>query len=154
MMLAFNVDTSTSSDDAPSSERIVGIPQSPTNRPVGHATALLGDRWSIMIVREALAGATRYQELRDALSISDHTLTRRLNHLQEIGLLSRDEDAPAHYQLTEAGHDLARVLAVLGDWAMKWLPVQQPLRTMPEPIVLAASQLGIDIVQSTPSKEA
>jgi DNA-binding HxlR family transcriptional regulator len=121
------------------------IPESHTNCPVGHATALLGDRWSIMIVREALGGANRYQEFREQLSISDHTLTRRLGHLQEIGVLSRNEEAPTQYQLTEAGQDLARVLAVLGDWAMKWLPVELPLRSIAEPVVRAAEQLGIDI---------
>ena len=121
------------------------IPESHSHCPVGHATALLGDRWSIMIVREALGGADRYQEFREALGISDHTLTRRLGHLQDIGVLSRDDKASGRYQLTEAGNDLSRVLAVLGDWALHWLPVEPPLQPVPEPVVQAAEQLGFDI---------
>jgi len=120
------------------------VPDSHSHCPVGHATALLGDRWSIPIVREALAGVDRYQGFRDALGISDHTLTRRLRHLQDIGALSRDEAAHSRYHLTEAGTDLARVLAVLGDWALRWLPVEQPLRQPSEAVVLAAEQLGFD----------
>lgn len=120
------------------------IPHSHRNCPVGHATALLGDRWSMLIVREALGGLDRYQDFKDALGISDHTLTRRLAHLQEIGVLSRDQARPARYHLTEAGADLARVMAVLGDWAMRWLPVDWPLRTPSQPVIEAAEQLGFD----------
>lgn len=98
----------------------------------------------MLIVREALAGIDRYQGFKDALGISDHTLTRRLTHLQEIGVLYRDDDLSASYHLTEAGEDLARVLAVLGDWAMRWLPVDRPLRSVSEPVVVAAEQLGFD----------
>jgi len=120
------------------------IPHAHRNCPAGHATALLGDRWSMLIVREALGGLDRYQDFKDALGISDHTLTRRLAHLQEIGVLSRGEARPARYHLTDAGADLARVLAVLGDWAMQWLPVDRPLRTPSEPVIRAAEQLGFD----------
>jgi DNA-binding HxlR family transcriptional regulator len=120
------------------------IPHSHRNCPVGHATALLGDRWSMLIVREALGGLDRYQDFKDALGISDHTLTRRLAHLQDIGVLSRDVERPARYHLTESGADLARVMAVLGDWAMRWLPVDRPLRTPSQPVIEAAEQLGFD----------
>ncbi len=119
------------------------IPESHAHCPVGHSTALLGDRWSMLIVREALTGVDRYQEYKERLLISDHTLTRRLTHLQEIGVLRRDEVNAGSYLLTEAGHDLARVLAVLGDWAMRWLPVEPPIRVPPEPVLVAAGQLGI-----------
>lgn len=120
------------------------IPDSHSHCPVGHATALLGDRWSMLIVREALGGVDRYKDFSDALGISDHTLSRRLVHLQDIGVLERDGVTPARYHLTEAGKDLTRVLAVLGDWAMHWLPVARPIRSVPEPVVRAAEQLGFD----------
>ena len=120
----------------------VDIPESHRHCPVGHATALLGDRWSMLIVREALSGVDRYQGLKDALGISDHTLTRRLGHLQAIGVMRRDDAAPSRYVLTPAGADLARVLAVLGDWAMRWQPVERPLRQPSEAVLTAAEELG------------
>lgn len=98
----------------------------------------------MLIVREALAGTSRYKGFRQSLAISDHTLTRRLSHLQEIGVLEREAGKNASYHLTTAGEDLARVLAVLGDWAVQWLPVDQPLRTPPEAVIQAAEQLGFD----------
>lgn len=98
-----------------------------------------------MIVREALRGRDRYQDLRDALGISDNTLTRRLAHLQDIGVLLRDDATPARYHLTEAGADLARVLAVLGDWGMRWLPVERPLLPVCEPVIEAAEELGFPV---------
>ncbi len=122
----------------------VEIPDSHVNCPVGHATALLGDRWSILIVREALAGVDRYRDFREVLGMSDHTLTRRLAHLLEIGVLERDDAARARYHLTEAGRELAPVLAILGDWALRWLRVGQPIRLPPAAILDAAERLGLD----------
>ncbi len=98
----------------------------------------------MLIVREALGGIDRYKDFSDALGISDHTLSRRLVHLQDIGVLRRSDVTPARYHLTGAGEDLTRVLAVLGDWAMHWLPVEQPIRSIPEAVVRAAEQLGFD----------
>ena len=120
------------------------VPTSHRHCPVGHATALLGDRWSMLIVREALAGVDRYQGFRDALNISDHTLSRRLTHLTEIGVLQRAESTHPRYHLTEAGQDLARVLATIGDWAMRWLPVDLPLKQPSQAVLLAADELGIE----------
>lgn len=120
------------------------VPASHRHCPVGHATALLGDRWSMLIAREALAGVDRYQGFRDALNISDHTLSRRLTHLIEIGVLQRDDSAQPRYYLTDAGQDLARVLATLGDWAMRWLPVDLPLKQPSAAVQLAADELGFE----------
>lgn len=106
--------------------------------------ALLGDRWSMMIVREALAGRNRYRGFRDALDISDNTLTRRLAHLEDIGVLVHDDPDPGIYRLTAAGYDLARVLAVLGDWAMTWMPVDMPLRPISQPVIDAAVAFGFE----------
>ncbi len=130
------------------------IPPSHRNCPVGHATALLGDRWSMLIVREALAGSERYQDFKHALKISDHTLSRRLVHLQGIGVLDRDEATSTRYHLTEAGRDLARVMAVLGDWAMQWLPVDRPIRIPSEPVMLAADELGFDSRKRVAAEQA
>jgi DNA-binding HxlR family transcriptional regulator len=125
-------------------EPLLAIPDSHRHCPVGHATALLGDRWSLLIVREALDGAERYQDFKEILAISDHTLTRRLNHLQEIGVLVRQDGKPSRYALSDAGRDLARVMAVLGDWAMQWLPVEQPFRSPSNAVLSAAEELGFD----------
>ena len=99
----------------------------------------------MMIVREALAGSDRYQDFRDALGISDNTLTRRLGHLQQVGVLVHDDPEPGVYRLTDAGNDLARVLAVLGDWAMRWMSVEMPLRPISQPVIDAAEAFGFEM---------
>ncbi|MEM7092396.1 MAG: helix-turn-helix domain-containing protein [Actinomycetota bacterium] len=121
------------------------IPASHRHCPAGHSLAVLGDRWSMLIVREALDGRDRYQEFRDVLGISDNTLTRRLGHLQDAGILTRGTPESGEYRLTDAGRDLARVLAVLGDWAMNWMPVDTPLRPVPQAVVDAGTSLGLAI---------
>lgn len=94
-----------------------------------------------MIVREALRGAERFDAFRESLAISENTLSRRLTHLQEIGVLARAEDGS--YALTEAGEDLAQVLAVLGHWGQRWLRVKQPALSPPPAVLAAALSLGI-----------
>ncbi|MCP3990726.1 MAG: winged helix-turn-helix transcriptional regulator [Actinomycetia bacterium] len=102
----------------------------------------------MMIVREALTGADRYQDFRDALGISDNTLTRRLGHLQQVGVLVHGDPEPGVYRLTDAGNDLARVLAVLGDWAMTWVPVDMPLRPISQPVIDAAEAFGFEMPET------
>lgn len=112
--------------------------------PLAHAVGLLGDRWTLVIAREALRGAERYDEFRTALGISDNTLSRRLKEMCDLGLLESAGGTRPVYRLTPAGRDLARVLAVLGDWNQRWFPVEATA-VPPELVVDAASKLGLAI---------
>jgi len=121
----------------------VVVPNAHRHCPAGHALALLGDRWSLMIVREALRGVERFDGFRQALGMSDHTLSRRLMQLREVGIVVRTDDGS--YMLTAAGRDLARVLAVLGSWGSRWLEVDAPLLPPPPAVVAAAAELGLRV---------
>lgn len=113
---------------------------------MAHALGLLGDRWSLLLVREALDGASRYEEFKARLRVSDHTLSRKLRGLVDTDLLTRDSGAtrPA-YRLTPAGADLAAVLAVLGVWNQRWFPVAHPRRP-PQAVAHAANSMGLSTV--------
>jgi DNA-binding HxlR family transcriptional regulator len=92
--------------------------------PVAKAAEILGERWTILIVRELLLGVSRFSDLQRALAqISPALLTKRLNQLVDCGLLIR-QTAPgqprAEYQLTDAGKELQEVVMGLGKWGMKW----------------------------------
>ena len=92
--------------------------------PVAKASELLGEKWTFLIIREALMGARRYKEFEHGMSrISPTMLTKRLNELVENGLLVRKK-IPAQkgyeYFLTEAGKEIAPVIRQLGDWGMHW----------------------------------
>jgi DNA-binding HxlR family transcriptional regulator len=120
-------------------------PHANADCPMAHAIGLLGDRWSLILIREALEGATRYDDFKTRLGLSDNTLTRKLGELVESQLLERTiEFRRPSYRLTPAGADLAPVLALLGAWNQRWFPVRRP-RKPPAAIAEAAHSLGLQI---------
>src|SRR5262245_45900307 len=89
------------------------------------AVELIGQRWSGAIVREMLAGARRFTELRHAIpDISDRMLCARLKDLEEQGIVERrvfaETPVRVDYQLTDKGRALEQVFCAIGQWAYKW----------------------------------
>jgi len=91
--------------------------------PVGRGLARAGDAWSMLILRDAGLGLTRFDEFQKSLGIAPNILTRRLATLVEAGMLARrrySERPPRdEYILTEAGRDYLPVLQALAGWARK-----------------------------------
>jgi DNA-binding HxlR family transcriptional regulator len=92
--------------------------------PIAKAAEVLGERWTILIVRELLLGTRRYSDFQRALSqISPTLLTKRLNQLVDCGLVvrrTRPGERRAEYELTPAGAELRPAIFGLGEWGMKW----------------------------------
>ena len=92
---------------------------------VSRALALVGERWSLLILRETFFGVRRYGEFARNLSIPRPTLSARLKTLVSAGLLDRalySRDPDRHeYRLTEAGRDLFPAVVVLMRWGDKYL---------------------------------
>lgn len=92
--------------------------------PVSKAAEVLGERWTILIIRELLLGTSRYRDFQRALSkISPTLLTKRLNQLVDVGLVVRQTAADRthpEYHLTTAGQELQPIVIGLGEWGMKW----------------------------------
>jgi DNA-binding HxlR family transcriptional regulator len=77
---------------------------------------VIGDRWTLLLVRELLAGPRRYSELLDGLpGIATNLLAERLRGLEERAVVARD--AEGRYQLTEWGHGLSEPLHAVARWA-------------------------------------
>lgn len=91
--------------------------------PIARSLERVGEWWSILILRDAFYGLTRFDEFQKSLSIAPNMLTRRLNALVEEGLLERRqycEKPPRHeYHLTERGRDFRPVLLALLTWGNK-----------------------------------
>jgi DNA-binding HxlR family transcriptional regulator len=92
---------------------------------VGRALALIGDHWTLMILREALFGVRRYGQLARNLGIPRPTLSVRLRSMVDSGLLerviyARDPDR-YEYRLTEAGRELFGAAAMLMRWGDTYL---------------------------------
>src|SRR3954470_3360264 len=85
--------------------------------PIARSLERVGEWWSILILRDAFAGMTRFEEFRESLGIAPNMLTRRLNALVEGGLLERQrysERPPRdEYRLTERGRDFRPVLIAM-----------------------------------------
>lgn len=91
--------------------------------PVARGLESVGDAWSILILRDAHAGLTRFDQFRKSLGIVPTMLTKRLKSLTEDGLLERrlySEHPPRdEYVLTDAGRDFLPVLVMIGAWAQR-----------------------------------
>lgn len=90
--------------------------------PIARTMSVLGQRWAILIIREALLGRSRFSEFRHRLGVASDVLSARLSELVEAGVLHAvDYQEPgdrtrSRYVLTDAGHELVAVLAALGQW--------------------------------------
>jgi DNA-binding HxlR family transcriptional regulator len=89
------------------------------------AVELIGRRWSGAILREMLAGTSRFTGLRDAIpDISDRMLCARLKELEAEGVVARqvsgETPVRVEYHLTDKGQALRSVVAAIDDWADRW----------------------------------
>ncbi|MGW4272015.1 winged helix-turn-helix transcriptional regulator [Streptomyces seoulensis] len=87
---------------------------------------VIGERWTLLIVRSALLGTTRFDGFLSHLDIARNVLSSRLNRLVEHGILERapyqDKPVRHEYRLTPAGRDLTRAVVALMQWGDRNLP--------------------------------
>ncbi|MEU8383697.1 helix-turn-helix domain-containing protein [Streptosporangium sp. NPDC048865] len=89
---------------------------------IARSLQVVGERWTLLIIRDALAGRTRFADFRDSLGIASDLLTSRLNALVEAGVMERrpyrEPGARVRhsYHLSPAGEELLAVLASLQQW--------------------------------------
>jgi DNA-binding HxlR family transcriptional regulator len=92
--------------------------------PIAKAAEVLGERWTLLIIRELILGSTRFNELQRTLSqISPSLLTKRLVQLQDYGLIIKKEipaQRRSEYHLTAAGKELQPIVLGLGEWGSRW----------------------------------
>jgi DNA-binding HxlR family transcriptional regulator len=95
---------------------------------IARALDLLGERWTLLIVRELLCGSTRFSDLRRGIPrISRTMLSARLRELLDAAVISRRTGPNGHeYELTAAGLELAGAVRELGTWGQRWLPRELP----------------------------
>lgn len=103
--------------------------------PVAMAAEVLCSRWTIVLMRELIAGSTRFNDLRRGVPrMSPALLSRRLKELEAAGILIRvacDDGTGVHeYQLTEAGHDLRPVVETIGIWGQRWVSADLSLENL------------------------
>jgi DNA-binding HxlR family transcriptional regulator len=97
------------------------------NCPIGRAAEVIGDRWTLLLLREVFQGVRRFDDLRVRTAIPRQVLTARLRRLVDQGLLRREpyrepgQRARSEYRLTDKGIDLYPVLVALQQWGSHYL---------------------------------
>jgi DNA-binding HxlR family transcriptional regulator len=91
--------------------------------PVAKSMELLDERWTLLVVREMLAGSTHFNDLRRGVpKMSPALLSKRLKSLTRAGVVERTEiDGRTSYSLTPCGKELADVVESLGAWGVRWI---------------------------------
>jgi DNA-binding HxlR family transcriptional regulator len=118
--------------------------------PIARSLACVGDAWSMLILRDASAGLTRFDQFRKSLCIAPTILTRRLAMLTEEGLLEKrrySERPPRdEYVLTAAGRDFLPVLVMIGAWGRKYRGKGRLTRLIDEVTGKEIQPVVVDIV--------
>jgi len=98
---------------------------------IARPAALLGDRWTLVILRQAFNGIKRFDDFQETLGISRSLLSERLTRLVEAGVLRREPYKDTvrtrdRYRLTEMGLDLYPVLMALREWGDRYMAEEGP----------------------------
>jgi DNA-binding HxlR family transcriptional regulator len=125
------------------------------NCSIASALEVVGERWTLLIVRDVHLGLHRFDEIQESLGIARNVLTDRLNWLVDQGILKRvrysHEREWYEYQLTQKGRDLILALAALRQWGDKYLSEKPPslMRRKSDkmPVVAALVSKGTDEVR-------
>jgi DNA-binding HxlR family transcriptional regulator len=112
---------------------------------IARALEVVGERWSVLIVRNALfAGSRRFSDFQRSLGIAPNILATRLDGFVDAGIMRRERysEQPALYEylLTEKGRDLAPALIALTEWGDRWAAPDGP------PILYRHSACGSEVV--------
>ncbi len=103
--------------------------------PLAMAAELLCTRWTMVLLRELVAGTTRFNDLRRGVpKMSPTLLSQRLKELEIAGIVERralkSEKGVFEYHMTEAGKDLRSVVEVMGLWGQRWVEAKQSLKNL------------------------
>lgn len=104
--------------------------------PIALGLEQVGEWWSMLIIRDALLGSTRFHQFQKSLSIAPNMLTRRLNHLVSGGLMEKTiyqaEPLKHEYVLTDKGRAFEPVLNALYAWGEQHCPQKIQAKGQPE----------------------
>ena len=124
------------------------------NCSIARSLEIVGERWTLLIVRDLFLGKTRFDEFQQSLGIARNVLTDRLNRLVDEGIVERvqytDRPVRHEYRLTQKGRDLNIALAGLRQWGDLYLSDKPPRvirrRSDGKPLVAGYVPVGTKVV--------
>src|ERR687897_43780 len=121
------------------------------NCSAARALELVGERWSLLILRDAMFGdLTRFSQFQKSLGVATNILAKRLEDFVEAGLMERRQGASgeqAEYLLTRKGLELKPVIIALTEWGDKWVrpgPIEFQNESDGQPVELQLRRVGDD----------
>ena len=117
--------------------------------PVAMAAEILGARWTLVLLRELVAGSTRFNELRRGVPrMSPALLSKRLKDLETAGIVTRLQVTGGldlfEYRLTDAGRDLQPVIEAVGVWGQRWIETEASLQNLDPNLLMWDMRRNID----------
>jgi DNA-binding HxlR family transcriptional regulator len=124
------------------------------NCSVARALEIVGERWTLLIIRDAFLGLRRFEQFQENLGIARNVLADRLNRLVEEGIMERvrysERPERFEYRLTAKGWDLQIAMAGLRQWGDKYLSEKPPRvtrrRADKRPVIAAFVPEGTDVL--------
>jgi len=125
------------------------------NCSIARALEVVGERWTLLIIRDVFLGLRRFDQIQENLGIARNVLTERLNRLVEEGILERvrysERPERYEYRLTEKGRELNIALSGLRQWGDKYLSEKPPRllrrKADSQPVVAALVPAGTAVLR-------
>ena len=117
--------------------------------PVAMAAEILCTRWTVVVLREMIAGSTRFNDLRRGVPrMSSALLSQRLKSLEQSGVIARvkvlGKPGLFEYQLTRAGHDLRPLIESFGVWGQRWVEKSLTLKNLGPQLLMWDMRRNLD----------
>lgn len=117
--------------------------------PIAKASEVLGERWTLLVVRELATGSTRYRDLQRGLGrISPSVLSARLKALVSHGIVEKVESDVAHgseYRLTRMGEELGPIIESLAVWGQHWVRSRMDRAELDVELLMLRVQQNFDV---------
>jgi DNA-binding HxlR family transcriptional regulator len=122
---------------------------------IARALEIVGERWTLLIIRDVVHGIHRFDELQESLGVARNVLTDRLNRLVDEGVLERvpyrERPTRHEYRLTAKGRDLNLALSGLRQWGDKYLNDKPPRllrrKADKQPVIAAFVPKGAEVLR-------
>lgn len=125
--------------------------------PVAMAAEVLSTRWTVVLLRELVAGSTRFNDLRRGVPrMSPALLSQRLKELEAAGVLRRDpspvEAGVFEYRLTDAGRELESLVDAFGVWGQRWVTTELSLQNLDATLLMWDMRRNLDPTPMPPRR--
>lgn len=123
--------------------------------PIARTLAVVGDRWTLLILRELAMGNSRFDEIQAQTGVSSFLLSTRLKRLEHDGVIERRQytDRPPRYEYfaTDKGKEFDAILLSMRDWGVRWTPYDDA-EPLPISLVVRCSGETVEPGQRLPDE--